>query len=64
MAAVLQDVKRIKVAETNKPGRLYPCLSDIETATETETETAANSPEPDTRCGTVTDWILFILCLA
>lgn len=63
MAAVLQDVKRIKVAETNKPGRLYPCLSDIETATETETETG-NSPEPDTRCGTITDWILFLLCLA
>lgn len=62
VAAVLESVKRIKVSPS-KPGRLYPCLSDIEAATETEPE-QTNSPTPDTRCGTFTDWILFLLCLA
>ncbi|XP_069676075.1 anillin isoform X2 [Periplaneta americana] len=35
--AGLTDVKRIKVSPP-KPGRLYPCLSDIEATTETESE--------------------------
>ncbi|XP_047119485.1 anillin-like isoform X4 [Schistocerca piceifrons] len=34
---VLADVRRFKVGDP-KPGRLYPCLSDIETCTETESE--------------------------
>lgn len=58
MTAVLEDVKRIKVAQP-KEGRLYPCLSDIETATETEQEQNVNS-----RSATLTDWLLFLLCLA
>ncbi|KAK4885871.1 hypothetical protein RN001_002142 [Aquatica leii] len=37
VAAALDEVKRIKVSPA-KPGKLYPCLSDIETATETENE--------------------------
>ncbi|KAF5297571.1 hypothetical protein FQR65_LT10002 [Abscondita terminalis] len=37
VAACLDDVKRIKVNPT-KEGKLYPSLSDIETATETENE--------------------------
>ncbi|KAK5647362.1 hypothetical protein RI129_002254 [Pyrocoelia pectoralis] len=45
VAATLEDVKRIKVSPA-KPGKLYPCLSDIEAVTETETEmnTASTSP--------------------
>lgn len=42
VAAVLEDVKRIKVTEP-KDGRLYPSLSDIETANETETEQGRTS---------------------
>lgn len=42
VAAVLEDVKRIKVSPA-KPGRLYPNLSDIEAATETENEETAES---------------------
>ncbi|XP_049834654.1 anillin-like isoform X5 [Schistocerca gregaria] len=34
---VLADVRRFKMGDP-KPGRLYPCLSDIETCTETESE--------------------------
>lgn len=64
VSAVLEDVKRVKVNEP-KEGRLYPSLSDIETANETETERAKSSC--DNRCDTSTsiiDWILFLLCLA
>ncbi|XP_017779672.1 PREDICTED: actin-binding protein anillin-like isoform X2 [Nicrophorus vespilloides] len=42
--AVLGDVKRIKVTQP-KDGKLYPCLSDIENATETEPEPTI-SPSP------------------
>ncbi|KRT82400.1 Pleckstrin homology domain containing protein [Oryctes borbonicus] len=42
VAAVLGDIKRVKVTEP-KDGRLYPSLSDIETANETETEQAKSS---------------------
>lgn len=34
---VLADVRKFKIGDP-KPGRLYPCLSDIETCTETESE--------------------------
>nr|CAD7443562.1 unnamed protein product [Timema bartmani] len=45
---VLANVKRIKVSPT-KPGRLYPCLSDIE-ATSTEAETdVQNDSESQSR---------------
>nr|XP_008200136.1 PREDICTED: actin-binding protein anillin isoform X2 [Tribolium castaneum] len=43
VAAVLSEVKRIKVA-SQKTGRLYPSLTDIESVTETENE----SPSPTT----------------
>ncbi|KAF2896612.1 hypothetical protein ILUMI_09555 [Ignelater luminosus] len=46
VAAVLDDVKRIRVKDT-KPGSLYPCLSDIEATTETETERNTASPTPN-----------------
>ncbi|XP_031344694.1 anillin isoform X2 [Photinus pyralis] len=46
VAASLEDVKRIKVSPA-KPGKLYPCLSDIEAATETETEVNTASPSPN-----------------
>ncbi|XP_065167773.1 anillin isoform X2 [Atheta coriaria] len=39
--AVLGEVKRIKVTQP-KDGKLYPCLSDIETNTETEPEASAS----------------------
>nr|CAI5823619.1 unnamed protein product [Callosobruchus analis] len=45
VAAVLDDVKRIKVSPT-KEGRLYPCLSDIEATTETETD-QTRTPTPN-----------------
>nr|CAH7732164.1 unnamed protein product [Callosobruchus chinensis] len=45
VAAVLDDVKRIKVSPT-KQGRLYPCLSDIEATTETETD-QTRTPTPN-----------------
>lgn len=60
MTAVLDEVKRIKVAQP-KDGRLYPCLSDIETATETETDA---EQEVNTRSDTFIDWFLFLFCLA
>ncbi|XP_018329848.1 anillin-like isoform X2 [Agrilus planipennis] len=63
VAAVLEDVKRIKVVPP-KEGRLYPCLSDIEAATETETEPQTASPTPNNRCDTFIDWCLFLFCLA
>ncbi|KAF5291923.1 hypothetical protein FQA39_LY14155 [Lamprigera yunnana] len=37
VTAALEDVKRIKVSPA-KPGKIYPCLSDIEATTETENE--------------------------
>ncbi|CAG9831440.1 unnamed protein product [Diabrotica balteata] len=46
VAAVLDDVKRIKVTGP-KEGKLYPNLSDIEATTETEPETYTRSPSPD-----------------
>ncbi|CAH1981243.1 unnamed protein product [Acanthoscelides obtectus] len=45
VAAVLEDVKRIKVSPA-KEGRLYPSLSDIEAATETETD-QTRTPTPN-----------------
>ncbi|KAF2896611.1 hypothetical protein ILUMI_09554 [Ignelater luminosus] len=45
VTAALDDVKRIKVIGA-KPGKLYPCLSDIEAATETETEIENNTASP------------------
>ncbi|GLV36450.1 scraps [Carabus blaptoides fortunei] len=42
---VLEDVKRIKVIQP-KSGRMYPCLSDIETCTETEQEDVPTTAEP------------------
>ncbi|VEN58116.1 unnamed protein product [Callosobruchus maculatus] len=45
VAAVLDDVKRIKVSPS-KEGRLYPCLSDIEATTETETD-QTRTPTPN-----------------
>ncbi|GJQ86774.1 putative cell division protein anillin [Trypoxylus dichotomus] len=42
VAAVLGDIKRVKINEP-KEGRLYPSLSDIETANETETEQAKST---------------------
>ncbi|XP_018566415.1 anillin-like isoform X2 [Anoplophora glabripennis] len=46
VTSVLEEVKRIKVSPP-KPGKLYPNLSDIETATETEAENHTRSPSPD-----------------
>ncbi|CAG9861041.1 unnamed protein product [Phyllotreta striolata] len=46
VAAVLEDVKRIKVTGP-KEGRLYPSLSDIEATTETETENYTRTPSPN-----------------
>ncbi|KAJ3648680.1 hypothetical protein Zmor_020464 [Zophobas morio] len=43
VAAVLNDVKRIKVSP-QKAGRLYPSLTDIESVTETENETRSTTP--------------------
>ncbi|CAG2054380.1 unnamed protein product [Timema podura] len=46
---VLANVKRIKVSPT-KPGRLYPCLSDIEaTSTEAETDVQNDSESQSQR---------------
>lgn len=66
VAAILEDVKRIKVSPA-KVGRLYPNLSDIEAATETETDIQTRTPSPEnqqSRCDTFTNWILFLFCLA
>lgn len=66
VAAVLDDVKRIKVT-TPKAGRLYPCLSDIEATTETETDTQTRTPTPErghSRCDKISNWVLFCLCFA
>ncbi|RZB39980.1 hypothetical protein BDFB_005308 [Asbolus verrucosus] len=43
VAAVLSDVKRIKVSP-QKAGRLYPSLTDIESVTENETDTRSPTP--------------------
>jgi actin-binding protein anillin len=43
VAAVLNDVKRIKVSP-QKTGRLYPSLTDIESVTETENESRSATP--------------------
>lgn len=69
VAAILDDVKRIKVSPA-LAGRLYPNLSDIEATTETETDVQTRTPSPDdfddhqSRCDSITNWILFCLCLA
>lgn len=63
MREVLEDVKRIRVSPP-KAGRMYPCLSDIEASTENEQEATTAEPSPETRCDKITDWILFLLCLA
>lgn len=65
VTSVLEDVKRIKVSPP-KAGKLYPNLSDIEATTETETENQTRSPSPDnnSRCDKITNWILFCFCLA
>lgn len=61
VAAVLSEVKRIKVSP-KKSGRLYPSLTDIESVTETEVESP--TPNDNSRCDKITDWILFVLCLS
>jgi hypothetical protein len=63
VAAVLNDVKRIKVSP-QKTGRLYPSLTDIESVTETENESRSATPSDNSRCDKITDWILFFLCLS
>lgn len=66
VAAILEDVKRIKVSPA-KVGNLYPNLSDIEAVTETETDMQSRTPSPQnqqSRCDTFTNWILFLFCLA
>lgn len=63
VAAVLEDVKRIRVSPP-KAGKLYPNLSDIEATTETENENASPSESNNSRCDTFTEWILFCFCLA
>ncbi|XP_057658222.1 anillin-like isoform X1 [Diorhabda carinulata] len=46
VAAVLDDVKRIKVIGP-KEGKLYPNLSDIEATTETEPDAYTRTPSPN-----------------
>lgn len=46
VAAVLDDIKRIKVTGP-KEGKLYPNLSDIEATTETEPDAYTRTPSPD-----------------
>ncbi|PSN56602.1 hypothetical protein C0J52_01580 [Blattella germanica] len=57
--AGLREVKRVKVSPP-KPGRLYPCLSDIEATTETESEmqddyNASISDDMDSSGGNIGD---------